>query len=181
MECCTFSYEDSSVHPETLWTNHTFEGILADLLKDVDTYSRLLNQVVSSKQEAVAILLHHSDPLKIPGRNLDFCIEIQFIITFQCRKMLKVYLLTNPAIRQNLKRTITKIMQEIRHSAELDSQTETASERNRNSLLQSKTSNFSPKDRYYIFGEHAGIINENLIGQASRVVYSPLILAQDLG
>ena len=95
--------------------------------------------------------------------------------------MLKVYLLTNPAIRQNLKRTITKIMQEIRHSAELDSQTETASERNQNSLLQSKTSNFSPKDRYYIFGEHAGRINENLIGQASRVVYSPLILAQDLG
>ncbi|MGI5959685.1 MAG: DUF3626 domain-containing protein [Massiliimalia sp.] len=72
---CTFSYGDSSVNPSTLCTIDTLEGILSDLFKDVIQNSRMLNQAVSSQQEALAILMHHSNELKILGRNLDFCIE----------------------------------------------------------------------------------------------------------
>lgn len=75
LKYCTFSYGDSSTNPTTLCTSDTFEGILADLLKDVEINARMLNQIVSSKQEALAILLHNSNMLKILGRNLDFCIE----------------------------------------------------------------------------------------------------------
>ncbi len=34
-----------------------------------------MNQMVSSEQEALAILLNKSDDIKIIGRNLDYCIE----------------------------------------------------------------------------------------------------------
>nr|WP_243157539.1 DUF3626 domain-containing protein [Clostridium sporogenes] len=71
---CTFSYGDSSTNPTTLCTNDTFVCVLADLLRNVQNNGKLLNQVVSSEQEALAILLNKRD-VKVIGRNLDYCIE----------------------------------------------------------------------------------------------------------
>ena len=74
---CTFSYGDSSLEPTTLCTKDTFAGVAADLLRDVQNNNgSLLNQVVSSKREALAILLNRSDQLKHIGRDLDQYIEV---------------------------------------------------------------------------------------------------------
>lgn len=72
---CTFSYGDSSSHPAVVCTSDTFACVLAALLKDVEIHQRMLNQVVSSLQEAFAILLSPSRTLRHLGRNLDNCIE----------------------------------------------------------------------------------------------------------
>ncbi len=72
---CTFAYGDSVTNPTTLCTADTFGGILAALLEDVQNNGRLLNRVVSSVQEALAILLYPGDVLKNIGRNMDYCIE----------------------------------------------------------------------------------------------------------
>ena len=72
---CTFSYGDSSAGSATLCTYDTFEGILADLFRDVEQHCRMLNQAVSSRQDALAILLYEPENPKNVGRNLDFCIE----------------------------------------------------------------------------------------------------------
>jgi hypothetical protein len=72
---CTFAYGDSSTDPTTLCTNDTFICVLADLLKDVQNNGKLLNQIVSSEQEALAILSSKSNKVKVTGRNLDYCIE----------------------------------------------------------------------------------------------------------
>lgn len=72
---CTFAYGDSSTNPTTLCTSDTFVGVLSGLLEDVQKNGRLLNQVVSSMQEALAILLYPYNKLKNIGRNLDYCIE----------------------------------------------------------------------------------------------------------
>ncbi len=72
---CTFSYGDSSTNPTTLCTADTFSGVLADLFRDVQKNGRLLNRVVLSEQETLAILLNQSDKIKDKGKNLDQCIE----------------------------------------------------------------------------------------------------------
>jgi len=72
---CTFSYGDSSTNPTTLCTSDTFICVLSELFKDVQQNNRLLNQVVSSNQETLAILLNDSNKMKNLGRNLDYCIE----------------------------------------------------------------------------------------------------------
>ena len=72
---CTFSYGDSSINPTTLCTSDTFSGVLVDLIKDVQNNGKLLNQIVSTEQEALAILLNKSVRIKNIGRNLDQCIE----------------------------------------------------------------------------------------------------------
>lgn len=75
LERTTFSYGDSSENPSVLCTANTFSGILAGLLKNVRENGRLLNQVVSSEQEALAMLLVPVTGSRRMGRNLDFCIE----------------------------------------------------------------------------------------------------------
>ncbi len=72
---CTFSYGDSSSHPAVVCTSDTFACVLAALLKDVEMHQRMLNQVVSSLQEAFVILLSPSRTFRHLGRNLDYCIE----------------------------------------------------------------------------------------------------------
>ena len=72
---CTFAYGDSSTNPTTLCTSDTFIGVLAGLFEDVQQNSRLLNQVVSTEKEALAILLNPCDKIKDIGKNLDYCIE----------------------------------------------------------------------------------------------------------
>lgn len=74
-ERVTFSYGDSTHHPTTLSTKDTFICILAELLKDVQENKRLLNQVISYNQEALAILMNKNKTLKFMGRNLDYYIE----------------------------------------------------------------------------------------------------------
>ncbi len=71
----TFSYGDSSTNPTTLCTKDTFVCVLGELLKDVQNSGKLLNQVVSSEGEALAVLLDKCSDLKAIGRNLDYCIE----------------------------------------------------------------------------------------------------------
>jgi hypothetical protein len=72
---CTFAYGDSSSNPATICTADTFANILADLLDDVQRSARMLNQVVSSPREALAILSAPCTPPKRLGKNLDYCIE----------------------------------------------------------------------------------------------------------
>ena len=72
---CTFSYGDSSTNPTTVCTNDTFAGVLADLFRDVQKNGKFLNRVVSSEQEALAILLNTPNEIKDKGKNLDQCIE----------------------------------------------------------------------------------------------------------
>jgi hypothetical protein len=72
---CTFSYGDSSTNPKTICTSDTFTCILADLFRDLKNNGKLLNQVVSSKQVALAILLDRRKNPKVIGRNLDYSIE----------------------------------------------------------------------------------------------------------
>lgn len=72
---CTFSYGDSSTNPKLLCTSVTFVCVLTDLFRDVQNNGKLLNQVVSSEQEALAILINRINNYKIIGRNLDYCIE----------------------------------------------------------------------------------------------------------
>lgn len=48
---------------------------MADLFRDVEQHCRMLNQAVSSRQDALAILLYEPENPKNVGRNLDFCIE----------------------------------------------------------------------------------------------------------
>lgn len=74
-ERCTFSYGDSSTNPTTICTFDTFICVLADLFRDVKHNSRLLNQVVSWEQEALAIVLNECNKERVLGRNLDYCIE----------------------------------------------------------------------------------------------------------
>lgn len=75
MDRCTFSYGDSSTHPVTLSTGDTFECVLVDLFKDVLENQKILNMMVPSVQEALAVLMFKRDSLKNMGRNLDYCIE----------------------------------------------------------------------------------------------------------
>ena len=72
---CTFSYGDSSTSPTVLCTSDTFVNVLAELFRDVRQNKKLLNQVISSEKEALAILLDSCGLLKHKGRNLDYCIE----------------------------------------------------------------------------------------------------------
>jgi hypothetical protein len=72
---CTFAYGDSSTNPTTLCTSDTFVCVLAELFRDVKKNGKLLNQIVSSEQETLAILLNKSNSIKVIGRNLDYCIE----------------------------------------------------------------------------------------------------------
>lgn len=72
---CTFSYGDSSTNPTILCTSDTFETVLAELFQDVDKNCRLLNQAVSSRQEAISVLFHQREGREQLGRNLDFCLE----------------------------------------------------------------------------------------------------------
>lgn len=72
---CTFAYGDSSTNPTTLCTADSFTGIVAGLLSDAQNNGKVLNQVVSSIQETLAILLNTSNTPKHLGRNLDHCIE----------------------------------------------------------------------------------------------------------
>ena len=72
---CTFAYGDSSLTPTILCTSDTFAGILVGLLVDVKNHRRLLNKVVSSQQEALAILANPRDEHQEIGKNLDDCIE----------------------------------------------------------------------------------------------------------
>jgi hypothetical protein len=72
---CTFAYGDSSTNPTTLCTSGTFVCVLAELFKDVQKNGKLLNQIVSSEQETLAILLNKNNSIKVIGRNLDYCIE----------------------------------------------------------------------------------------------------------
>lgn len=75
MPRCTFSYGDSSTDPTTLCTSDTFVCVLADMFRDLQSNGKLLNQVVSSEEEALAILLNKNNHLENIGRNLDYCIE----------------------------------------------------------------------------------------------------------
>lgn len=75
LDRCTFSYGDSSTNPTTLCTSELFACVLADLFRDIQNNGKLLNLVVSSEQEALAILMHESSCFKTIGRNLDYCIE----------------------------------------------------------------------------------------------------------
>jgi len=70
---CTFAYGDSSTNPTTLCTADTFIAIVAAMFEDVEQNRRLLNQVITSQQEALAIMLMNK-ACNI-GRNLDYCIE----------------------------------------------------------------------------------------------------------
>lgn len=72
---CTFAYGDSFTNPQTLCTSDTLAAVLASLFKDVQTNLRILNQMVASEQEALAVLLTSFDTPKHMGRNLDYCIE----------------------------------------------------------------------------------------------------------
>jgi len=72
---CTFSYGDSSTNPTVLCTSDTFVNILAEMFRDIRQDKKLLNQVVSSEQESLAILMDSCKQLKNKGRNLDYCIE----------------------------------------------------------------------------------------------------------
>jgi len=72
---CTFAYGDSSTNPTTLCTSDTFVGVLAGLFDDVQKNNRLLNQVIATEQETLAILLNPNQAIKNIGRNLDYCIE----------------------------------------------------------------------------------------------------------
>lgn len=72
---CTFAYGDSSTNPDTLCTSDTFAAVLASIFKDVKSNWRMLNQVIASEQEALAILLNSCNRPKHIGRNLDYCIE----------------------------------------------------------------------------------------------------------
>ena len=72
---CTFAYGDSATNPTILCTSDTFVGVLAGLFDDVEKNNQLLNQVIATEQEALAILLNPSKAVKSIGRNLDYCIE----------------------------------------------------------------------------------------------------------
>ncbi len=72
---CTFAYGDSSTNPTTLSTCDTFTGVLSGLFKDLQENKRVLNEVISSEQETLAVLLNSDFKLKNIGRNLDYCIE----------------------------------------------------------------------------------------------------------
>ena len=72
---CTFAYGDSSTNPDTLCTSDTFAAVLANIFIDVKSNCRMLNQVIASDQEALAILLTSYNKPKHIGRNLDYCIE----------------------------------------------------------------------------------------------------------
>ena len=78
---CTFSYGDSSTNPTTLCTNDTFVCVLADLLRNVQNNGKLLNQVVSSEQEALAILLNKRD-VKVIGEILIIALKRTFMEMF---------------------------------------------------------------------------------------------------
>lgn len=71
----TFSYGDSSYSPSKLCTADTFCVIAAGLLKDAMENGRVLNQVVSSFEEALALLMVSGLGNRHMGRNLDYCIE----------------------------------------------------------------------------------------------------------
>jgi len=72
---CTFAYGDSSTNPTKLCTCDTFASILTGLLEDVQLNRRLLDHVVETEQEALAMLLNQGNRINNIGRNLDYCIE----------------------------------------------------------------------------------------------------------
>lgn len=72
---CTYCYGDSSDSPKAICTADTFGCVVAELMRDVTSHRRLLNQCVSNEQEALAILMRRRVGPEHLGRNLDFCIE----------------------------------------------------------------------------------------------------------
>lgn len=72
---CTFAYGDSSTNPTILCTSDTFISVLAELFEDFLNKGKVLNQIVSRKEEVLAILLNSCNKMKDLGRNLDYCIE----------------------------------------------------------------------------------------------------------
>lgn len=72
---CTFSYGDSASNPSTLCTSDTFVNIIASILNDVQNKGILLNKLIASEEEALAVLLYKCSELKDIGKNLDNYIE----------------------------------------------------------------------------------------------------------
>jgi len=79
VERCTFAYGDSSTNPTTLCTSDTFYSILAGVYSEFINKGKVLDhvfdQTVTSKAEILAVLLNPDTELKELGRNLDYCIE----------------------------------------------------------------------------------------------------------
>ena len=72
---CTYAYGDSSTNPTTLCTGDTFVSVVAGLFEDVRQNHRLLNKVIATEQEALAVLMNPDKTVCEIGRNLDYCIE----------------------------------------------------------------------------------------------------------
>ena len=79
IERCTFAYGDSSTNPTTLCTSDTFTCILAGIFDEFKSKGKVLDHVldqsVTSKGEVLSLLLNPYNELRDLGRNLDYCIE----------------------------------------------------------------------------------------------------------
>jgi len=164
---CTLSYGDSSINPTTLCTSDTFEGVLADIFKDVKDHTVLLNQVVSSQQEALAILMNKSNKMKNIGRNLDCCIETHIHGNIDFKDDVDSLFIDtsykNTIFEGLAEELCRKYKIELQWIPERQITTTEMGEFFRGPIIP-----ILAKKIDYLFGNSQGVINANLIGQASH-------------
>jgi len=75
---CTFAYGDNASNPIVLSTSDTFFGILAEMFEEFFSKGKILDQVLdpafTSKGEVAEMLLNPRNTMDL-GRNLNYCIE----------------------------------------------------------------------------------------------------------
>lgn len=164
---CTFSYGDSSINPTTLCTSDVFIGILADLLSDVQNKARMLNQVVSSQQEALAILLNKCDTMKNIGRNLDYCIETHIHGDVSLLEDVESFYVDSSFQNTIVEGQAEELCQKYGINLEWIPKRQVLV-KEMGELFRGSMIPVVAKKIDCLFGNHQGIINANLIGQASR-------------
>lgn len=151
----------------TLCTSDTFAAVLVDIFKDVKSNCRMLNQVIASEQETLAVLFNSYNKPKHIGRNLDYCIETHIHGDISLKDDVESFYMD-----ESFQGTTFAILAESicqKYNIELNwIPKRQVNIHSIGELFRGPKIPFLAQRTDEIFGGNQGIINSFLIGQASR-------------
>ena len=140
---------------------------MADLFKDVQNNGKLLNQVVSSEREALAVLLYKSDKMKVIGRNLDNCIETHIHGEVSLGDDVDRFYMDESFRETEFAQTADELCKkyqiELERIPKRQIEVEEIGELFRGPMIP-----LLAKKIDMLYGSHQGIMNASLLGKASR-------------
>lgn len=176
---CTFAYGDSSTNPSVLCTSDTFAGVLSELFNDVRGKGRLLNQAVSSEQEALAILMNTYQTKEL-GKNLDYCIEVHIHGDILLENDVDCFYIDtsfkHTPIGEQAETLCQKYKINLRWIRERQIEVDAIGEIFRGPMIPVLAQRIDHR-----FGNSQGIVNATLIGCASRDIFLNQNAWEDLG